>query len=55
MKDKLRKEYYRRIIKLLDTELCAKNKMKAINIIAVPLMTYSFGKVDWLREDSKNG
>ncbi len=51
MKDKLRKEYYRRVRKVLDTELCAKNKMKAINIIAVPLMTYSFGIVDWLRED----
>ncbi|KAL1457390.1 hypothetical protein WDU94_007628 [Cyamophila willieti] len=28
--------------------------MRAINTIAVPLMTYSFGIIDWLREDIKN-
>lgn len=53
MKNKLRKEYYRRIRKVLDTELCAKNKIKAINTIAIPVMTYSFGLVEWPKEEIK--
>ncbi|XP_030751033.1 uncharacterized protein LOC115878627 [Sitophilus oryzae] len=49
MKTKISKEYYRRVRKILGTELNATNKIKAINTLAVPVMTYSFGIVDWPR------
>lgn len=51
MKTKISKEYYRRVRKILGTELNATNKIKAINTLAVPLMTYSFGIVDWPRSE----
>ncbi|XP_047501775.1 uncharacterized protein LOC125047544 [Penaeus chinensis] len=47
MKEKIRKEYYRRVRLILDTELNAKNKMHAINSLAVPVPQYSFGIIDW--------
>lgn len=51
MKTRIAKEYYRRIRQALKTELNAKNKIAAINTIAVPVVAYSFGIVDWLRSD----
>lgn len=51
MKTKIRKEYYRRVRQVLNTELNAKNKIAAINALAVPIMTYSFGIVDWLKTE----
>ncbi|XP_047478488.1 uncharacterized protein LOC125031649 [Penaeus chinensis] len=47
MKEKIRKKYYRRVRLILDTELNAKNKMHAINSLAVPVPQYSFGINDW--------
>lgn len=51
MKDRIEKEYYRRIRQIMKTELCSKNKITAINTLAVPVVAYSFGIVDWLRAD----
>ena len=42
MKDKIRKECY----SVLQSELNAKNKLKAINTLAIPEVTYSFNKVN---------
>ena len=42
MKEKIRKECY----SVLQSELNAKNKLKAINTLAIPEVTYSFNKVN---------
>ena len=47
MKGKIRKEYYRRVRLILRTELNGRNKMEAINSLAVPVVQYSFGIIDW--------
>ena len=47
MKEKIRKEYDRRVRSILRTELNGRNKMEAINSLAVPVVQYSFGIIDW--------
>jgi len=53
MKEKIRKEYYRRVRLVLGTELNSKNKMQAINTLAVPVPQYSFGIIDWRDQEIK--
>jgi len=43
------KEYTSRVVKILDTPLCAKDAVKAINTYAVPVMLYGFGVVKWTK------
>ena len=40
-------EYFYRLKKILKTNLSAKNKISAINQLAVPVLQYTFGVVDW--------
>ena len=47
MKEKIRKEYNRRVRLILRTELNGRNKIEAINSLAVPVVQYSFGMIDW--------
>ena len=47
MKIQIQKEYLRRIRLILSTELNSKNKISAINSLAVPVMQYSFGIINW--------
>ena len=48
MKEKIRKEYNRRVRSIiLRTELNGRNKMEAINSLAVLVVQYSFGIRDW--------
>lgn len=47
MKEKIRKEYYRRIRMVLKSELNSENKLKAINNLAVPVVTYNFNIINW--------
>ena len=47
IKVKIRKEYKRRIKLVLKSELNARNKIAAINTLAVPLILYSYGVIDW--------
>ena len=47
MKEKIRKEYYGRTRLVLKTELNAKNRIQAINALAVPVVTYSFNIINW--------
>ena len=47
MKVKIRKEYKRRIKLVLRSELNARNKIAAINTLAVPVILYSYGVIDW--------
>ena len=47
MKEKVRKQYFRRVRLILRSELNGKNKIEAINSLAIPTVQYSFGKSDW--------
>jgi len=58
-KEKLKKEYLRKFRLVLGTELSAKNKIQAIGSLAVLVLRYCFGIVNWCQEelqklDSKN-
>ena len=53
-KDKLTKEYTRRIRKIWSSHLNAYNKVIATNTFAVPVLTYSFGLIDWTKAELKN-
>ena len=54
MKEKIRKECIRRVRSILKTELNSKNKLTAINTLAIPVVTYSFNVINWnLREQKK--
>jgi len=50
-KEKLKKDYLRRLRLVLGTELSAKNKIQAIGSLAVPVLRYSFGIVNWYQEE----
>ncbi len=52
-KEKLKKEYFRRLRLILGTELNAKNKIQAIGSLAVPVLRYSFGIVELQKLDRK--
>jgi hypothetical protein len=52
-KEKLKKEYWMRLRLVLGTELSAKNKIQAIGSLAVPVLRYSFGIVNWHQELQK--
>ena len=47
MKEKIRKEYYRRVRLIMKTELNAKNRIQAINTLAVPVVSYSYNVINW--------
>ena len=47
MKEQLRKEIFRRTRKILKTELNSKNRITAINTLALPVVTYSFNIINW--------
>ena len=52
-KEKLKKEYLRRLRLVLGTELSAKNKIQANGSLAVPVLRYSFGIINWHQELQK--
>jgi hypothetical protein len=54
MKEILKQEYNRRLRIILKSELNARNKITAIGALAVPVLRYSFGIINWRIEDIKN-
>jgi len=52
-KEKLQKEYLRRLRLVLSTELNAKDKIQAIGSLAVPVLRYSFGIITWHQAELK--
>ena len=46
MKEKIRKEHYRRILMVLKSELNSANELGAIKTLEVPLVTYSFNIIN---------
>ncbi|XP_031559231.1 uncharacterized protein LOC116295530 [Actinia tenebrosa] len=53
MKEKVRKEYYRRLRLVLQSVLNAANKIQAINTLAVPVVSYSFNIIKWKLSEIK--
>ena len=47
MKQKLKKKLVRRTRLILKSELNSKNRITAINMLAIPVITYSFNIIDW--------
>ena len=54
MKGKIRKEYKRRVKLVLKSELNARNKIAAINTLAVPVIVYSYGIINWKLDEIQN-
>jgi len=53
MKEKLKQEYRRRLRMVLKSELNVRNKITAIGALAVPVLRYSFGIINWRTEEIK--
>jgi hypothetical protein len=53
MKERLKREYNRRLRIILKSELNAWNKITAIGALAVPVLRYSFGIINWRIKDIK--
>ena len=53
MKERLKQENSRRLRMVLKSELNARNKITAIGALAVPVLRYSFGIINWRIEEIK--
>ena len=53
MKERLKKEYSKRLRMILKSELNARNKITAIGALAVPVLRYSLGIINWRIEEIK--
>jgi predicted nucleotidyltransferase len=49
-KNRLKQEYNRRLRMILKSELNARTKITAIGALAVPVLTYGFGIINWRLE-----
>jgi len=47
MKERLKQKYSRRLRMILKCELNARNKITATGALAVPVLIYSFGIINW--------
>ena len=50
-KEKATKEYHRRVRKIWESELYAKHKVIAHNIFAVPILSPTFGILNWAKDE----
>ena len=50
-KEKLKKEYLRRLSLVLDKELITKNKIQANGSLAVPVLGHKSGIINWHQEE----
>ena len=53
MKETLTQEYSRRLRMIVKSELNVRNKITAIGALAVPVLRYSFGIINWRIEEIK--
>ena len=53
MKDRIQKEYLRRVRKLLETKLSSRDLIKGINTCTVPLVRYSGPFLKWTTDELK--
>lgn len=54
IKNHLSLQYKKRLNQILKTQLNSKNLCKAINTYAIPILTYSFGIINWTKTDIDN-
>ena len=54
MKERLKQEYRRRLRMIMKSELNARNKITATGALAVPVLRYSFGIINWRTEEIKH-
>ena len=54
MKEKIRRECIRRVRSIMKTELSSKNRITAINTLAISVVTYSFNVINWNMNELKN-
>ena len=54
VKKQLENTYKKRMESILKTQLNGKNKIKAINTYAIPVLTYSLGIIKWTQTDIAN-
>ena len=47
LREKIWKECFRRVRSILKSELNARNRIDAINSLALPVIKYSFTKINW--------
>ena len=50
-KESVTKEYYRRVRKIWSSELYSRNKVLAYNSFAIPILTPTFGILEWSKEE----
>ena len=53
MKEKVRKEYYRRVKMVLKSELNSSNKVSAITALVIPVVAYSINIINWQMKEIK--
>jgi hypothetical protein len=53
MKERLKPEYNWRVRMIMNSELNARNKITATEALAVPVLRYSFGIINWRTENKK--
>jgi len=53
MKVRLKLEYSMRLRMILKSELNSRNKITAMGALAVPVLRYSFGIINWRTEEIK--
>jgi len=54
MKGRLKQEYSRRLRMILKCELNSRNNITAIGALAVRVLRYSFGVINWRTEEIRN-
>jgi hypothetical protein len=54
MKERLKEDCHRRLRMILKSELNARNKVTATGALAVPVLRYSFGTINYRIEEIKN-
>ncbi|CAG4968893.1 unnamed protein product [Colias eurytheme] len=54
IKDQLKQQFKHRLNSILKTNLNSKNTIKAINTYAIPVLTYSFGIINWSKTQLKS-
>ena len=52
-KEKMRKEFYRRVRAILQTELNARSRIMAIKSLTMPIATYCFKILNWAMSETK--
>ena len=53
-KERVTSEYFKRVKKIWESELFARNKINAHNVFALPVLTPTFGIIKWTKDELNN-